>query len=73
MVHFSKTLGVKPGNPSIKNTAANAAFTLGAEAPRKRPKAVNTVKHLRAAGPVGSSQASSSSSLPSFCVFWMFF
>lgn len=24
-------LGVKPGNPSIKNTAANAAFTLGAQ------------------------------------------
>lgn len=60
MVHFSKKLGVKPGNPSIKNTAANAAFTLGTEAPQKCTKAV---KHLRAAGPVGSSQASSSSSL----------
>lgn len=32
-------LGVKPGNPRIKNTAANAAFTLGAEAPRKCAKA----------------------------------
>lgn len=31
MVHFLKMLGVKPGNPSIKNTAAPAAFTLGVQ------------------------------------------